>query len=171
MSGLLGICSVAMFKSNQDSTPTVSRLIALRKGCSVVGCHNDGSPLCFGVRFVHGGRGVGSDHAANGHEKAAKRSVNDLSYPAGLSKKRKKTPYPNVAPEAPMNWPSVLMIPFGPAPYLKMLTVPTDPTTSQHRNRLLGGLGSCRGQPRTVDEADDDSHSYRRQSESIPRPR
>lgn len=33
-------------------------------------------------------------------------------------------PYPKVAPEPSMYWPSVLMMPFGPAPYLKMLTVP-----------------------------------------------
>jgi hypothetical protein len=31
---------------------------------------------------------------------------------------------PNVAPDPAMYWPSVLMIPFGPAPYRKMLTVP-----------------------------------------------
>ena len=32
--------------------------------------------------------------------------------------------YPNVAPEPSIYCPSVLMIPLGPAPYLKMLTVP-----------------------------------------------
>ena len=32
--------------------------------------------------------------------------------------------YPNVAPEPSMYWPSVRMMPLGPAPYLKMLTVP-----------------------------------------------
>ena len=32
--------------------------------------------------------------------------------------------YPNVAPDPSMYCPSVLMMPFGPAPYLKMLTVP-----------------------------------------------
>ena len=34
------------------------------------------------------------------------------------------TAYPKVAPEPSMYWPSVLMMPLGPAPYLKMLTVP-----------------------------------------------
>lgn len=31
---------------------------------------------------------------------------------------------PKVAPDPSMYWPRVLMMPFGPAPYLKMLTVP-----------------------------------------------
>ena len=37
---------------------------------------------------------------------------------------RFRSPYPKVAPEPSMNWPRVLMIPLGPAPYLAMLTVP-----------------------------------------------
>jgi len=32
--------------------------------------------------------------------------------------------YPNVAPEPSIYWPRVLMTPFGPAPYLMMLTDP-----------------------------------------------
>lgn len=32
--------------------------------------------------------------------------------------------YPNVAPDAPMYWPRVRMMPWDPAPYRKMLTVP-----------------------------------------------
>lgn len=32
--------------------------------------------------------------------------------------------YPNVAPEPSMYWPSVLIGPFGPAPYLMMLNPP-----------------------------------------------
>lgn len=40
------------------------------------------------------------------------------------SQRGKDQPYPNVAPEPSMYCPSVLMMPFGPAPYLKMLTVP-----------------------------------------------
>lgn len=31
---------------------------------------------------------------------------------------------PKVAPDMAMYWPSVLMMPLGPAPYLKMVVVP-----------------------------------------------
>lgn len=46
--------------------------------------------------------------------------------------------YPNVAPEPSMYCPSVRMMPFGPAPYLKMLTVPA--TSVRHYQARAGSL-------------------------------
>jgi hypothetical protein len=65
--------------------------------------------------------------------------------------------YPNVAPDPSMYWPSVLIIPFGPAPYLKMLTVP-----ERHVRHVLTPLKSeliCRKR-RTEYEADDHADRY-----------
>ena len=59
---------------------------------------------------------------------------------------------PNVAPDPSIYWPSVLMIPLGPAPYLKILTVPETVSAwvAPKKRRL---------QIRTEDEADDHTDS------------
>lgn len=68
--------------------------------------------------------------------------------------KEEMVTYPNVAPDAPMNWPKVLIMPFGPAPYLKMLTVP-----AKKEHMIRNTLQSLHRVALTVDEADDDSNS------------
>lgn len=72
------------------------------------------------------------------------------------------SPYPNVAPDAPIYCPSVLMMPLGPAPYLKMLTVPGRKSVLRCDSRWgVGARGSSRLlRIRTVDEANDDTNSY-----------
>lgn len=77
--------------------------------------------------------------------------------------------YPNVAPDAPIYWPNVLMIPLGPAPYLKMLTVPgRDQPRARSRGR--DGWEPSRWGDRTVDEANDDANSCSEVSEPTPGP-
>lgn len=54
-----------------------------------------------------------------------------------------------------MYWPRVLIIPLGPAPYRKMLTVPGARSGCwSEEGRIEGEREFCR---RTVDEADDDT--------------
>lgn len=67
-------------------------------------------------------------------------------------------PNPKVAPEPSMYWPNVLMMPLGPAPYLKMLTVPGELRTSGHGCKSIEALGDGH----TEDEADDAADSYNR---------
>ncbi len=43
------------------------------------------------------------------------------------------TAYPNVAPEPSIYWPSVLITPLGPAPYLMMFTEPAESVSSREQ--------------------------------------
>jgi hypothetical protein len=70
------------------------------------------------------GRGVGPNNAADGHEEAGRKVSSHRSGDFCLVCLGEDQTYPKVAPEPSMYCPSVLMMPFGPAPYLKMLTVP-----------------------------------------------
>ena len=74
--------------------------------------------------------------------------------------RRRVASYPNVAPDPSMYWPSVRIIPLGPAPYLKMLTVPAIDVRAVHlltlNPRIVVLLESAR---RTKDEADDATNS------------
>lgn len=107
----------------------------------------------MGVRFLDDGRGIGPDDTADGHEEAgtAIRS-------AGM-KWRVEQPNtdPNVAPDAAIYWPIVLMIPFGPAPYRKMLTVPAQ-TISLWASAVAVAVAVA--PPLTVYEAENDTDSY-----------
>lgn len=62
--------------------------------------------------------------------------------------------HPKVAPDAPIYWPSVLIMPLGPAPYRKILTVPE--ARVRVLIRTVGRVLSCR----TIYEADDDADGY-----------
>lgn len=73
--------------------------------------------------------------------------------------RRTRQANPNVAPDAPMNWPSVLIIPFGPAPYLKMVTVPKADVRTVGVGQADGDPMVGSWPPHTVDEADDDADS------------
>lgn len=68
--------------------------------------------------------------------------------------------HPNVAPEPAMYCPSVRIMPFVPAPYRKMLTVPT-----REEVMLVKSVGSVKGngsrEARTEYEADNDTDGYR----------
>lgn len=56
-----------------------------------------------------------------------------------------------------MYWPNVLMMPLGPAPYLKMLTVPGESRASGHACKSkIEALGDGH----TEDEANDAADSY-----------
>lgn len=127
------------------------RLVGSREGCSVGACHDDGLPSSVCVGLLHDRRSVGSNDTADGHEEAVIKSSESA---CGLFPPPPEVEaYPNVAPDAPMNWPSVLIIPFGPAPYLNMLTVPVEKS-------ILGSGSTGRiDHAHTVDEANDDTNS------------
>jgi hypothetical protein len=65
------------------------------------------------------GNCVGSDHASNRHEESGQAS--ELCTGNWFSD---DLTYPKVAPDPSIYCPSVLITPFGPAPYLMMLTEP-----------------------------------------------
>jgi hypothetical protein len=82
------------------------------------------SSLCPQESLICHWRRISSDHTADTHEEAISPvSIRPSSFSSGITN-------PNVAPEPAMYCPSVRMIPFGPAPYLKMLTVPVERSLS-----------------------------------------
>ena len=70
------------------------------------------------IHVVHFRVGVRSDDATNGHEEAI------IAISNRVSRYGRTLDYPKVAPDPAMYWPRVLIMPLGPAPYRKMLTVP-----------------------------------------------
>lgn len=107
--------------------------------------HDDGASLGTQVGFLKQGRRVRPNHAADRHEEA-RRTCQPSELPLSYAE---TAPYPNVAPDPSMYWPNVRMMPFGPAPYLKMLTVPKIGVRFATAPPQLGSSGG-----RTKDEAD-----------------
>lgn len=108
-------------------------------GCS----HDDRTPSRVPVGLLDDRRGVGADHTADGHEEAASRcAISQCS--SLLLRLCTHATHPNVAPDAPMYWPKVLMIPLGPAPYRKILTVPKGACGQDAGAKRMGKEG-CRG--------------------------
>jgi len=77
-----------------------------------------GSKICFLVCLG----GICPNNAADGHEEARHHLVSLTA----LSEMDLHKPYPNVAPDINMYCPKVLMMPFGPAPYRKIVVVPIE---------------------------------------------
>lgn len=71
------------------------------------------------VRLVEYRRGIRPDNTADGHEEP----IGDLLAARHGAEENAGTD-PKVAPDMAMYCPSVLMMPLGPAPYLKMVVVP-----------------------------------------------
>ena len=93
----------------------------------------------------------GSDDAANGHEETGEPGEISLA-PLSAAKEGAWT-NPNVAPEPSMYCPNVRMMPFWPAPYRKMFTVPVP--------SLVKNQSSCWPDVlRTEYEADNDTDSW-----------
>lgn len=128
-------------------------------GAEGLGGHDDGTPLSAEVGLLDNGRGVGPDNAANRHEESGEEvSTNRTSNATARGGRRVKgLPHPNVAPDPSMYWPSVRMMPFGPAPYLKIFTVPN---IGSVLGLSLFFQASVRRVHRTEDEADDHADRY-----------
>lgn len=111
---------------------------------------DEGPPLGLQVRLVDDGRGVRPDDATNGHEEA--RNGISISFGYATAGGGPRCTNPKVAPDMAMYCPRVLMMPLGPAPYLKMVVVPG--CASVWRLACRGSGGCC-----TEDEADDHADS------------
>lgn len=111
-------CFVSLFLVSLVVVAAANGLL-IRTECA--GGHDDWASLRAEVGLLNDGRRIRPNNTADRHEESGRqRCVNHDNSPDSS----KTAAYPNVAPEPSMYWPSVRMMPFGPAPYLKMLTVP-----------------------------------------------
>lgn len=75
--------------------------------------------MCLSERLREDRRALCSYGSADGHEEAEGRTVSRYSRGDMFD-----VPYPNVAAEPSMYWPSVRSIPLGPGPNLMMFVAP-----------------------------------------------
>jgi hypothetical protein len=100
---------------------TAVELSFVSRAVGALSLHDEWRSLGSHECLVGDGGCIGSDHTSDTHEEAVSGGQQVSTHPTG---EETDSTDPNVAPEPSEYWPSVLMMPLGPAPYLKILTVP-----------------------------------------------